>query len=73
MDMIDQSYVKPFLTAIKEAPNKDAYFVKKYSMIVKKEILSLRSTAYLLRGRNIAGLCNHMANQLEKELKKVLE
>jgi hypothetical protein len=39
---------------------------------LKNEIYTYRSTAYLLRGTNIASYCRHQANIIERQLNDAL-
>jgi hypothetical protein len=62
-----------YLNRIAQSPNKDYWKTKKWIKVVRNEIYAYRSTAYLLKGRNVASLCNHYASQIEKQLNDALK
>lgn len=61
-----------YLDQLSEAPNLRYKKSRTAYKQLKNEIDSYRSTAYLMRGTNVASYCRHLANILEKEVTAVL-
>jgi hypothetical protein len=64
--------ISHYLSLIANSPNKEYWKTKKWIKVVRNEIYAYRSTAFICKGRNVAGLCNHYASMIERQLKEAL-